>query len=144
MKLCSAEYLEEVKRRSNADAEYRRLAKSDTESYTMVLLPEPEKGVKEKIVAGYSLVNGEITETWLEERKTTFALVGPYGVWVDVLRGAISPEKALAMRKLKVTGNLLKLLKGADSTMRWVEVLRSIPTEFVGNYSRYNLPGKSL
>jgi len=136
--------MEEVKRRTNADEEYRRLAKSDTDSYSMVLTAEPEKGVKETVTAGYNLVNGEITETWLGERKTTFALSGPYGVWVDVLRGAISPNKALAMRKLKVSGNLLRLLKGADSTMRWVEVLRSIPTEFEGEYSRYNLPGKSL
>jgi len=141
VKLCSMEYMEEVKQRTNADAEYRRLAKTDTDSYTMILTAEPEKGVPETIVAGYDLVNGEITEVWLGQRKTSFTLAGPYGVWVDVLRGATSPDKALTMRKLKVSGNILRLLKGADSTIRWVEILRTIPTEFAGDYARYNMPG---
>lgn len=141
MKLCSQEYMDEVKKRTNADAEYRRLAKNDTESYTMTLSAEPDKGVKSSLVAGYSLLKGEITEAWLGDRKTTFTLSGPYGVWVDVLRGAISPNKALTMRKLRVSGPLLKLLAGADSTMRWVEILRSIPTEFEGDYAKFNMPG---
>jgi len=62
-------------------------------------------------------------------------------VWVEVRRGAISPNQALTMRKLKVSGNILRLLKGADSTIRWVEVLRTIPTEFAGDYAKYNMPG---
>ena len=141
MKFGTKEYMEEVKRRTNADEKYRRMAKNDTDSYTMVLTAEPAKGIKETLVAGYSLVNGEITETWQGERKTSFTLSGVYGVWVDVLRGALSPNKALTMRKLKVSGNILRLLKGADSTIRWVEILTTIPTEFDGDYAQYNLPG---
>jgi hypothetical protein len=48
--------------------------------------------------------------------------------------------KVFIMRKLKVRGNFLKLLRGADSTVRWVQILQTIPTEFEGEYAQYNLP----
>ena len=144
MKLGSPEYLEEVKRRSNADAAYCRMIKDDYESYTLVLLAEPKKGVNEPLTIGFQVDHGQIPEIWVGERPTDFGLVGPYGVWVDILRGALNPNKAFTMRKLKIKGNFLQLLRGADSTMRWVEILQSIPTEFEGQYATYNSQGKEL
>jgi len=144
MKLGSPEYLEEVKRRTNADEKYRELAKNEHDSYTLVLQAEPDKGVLQDTIVGFKVDGGQITEIWAGERKTDFVLSGPYGVWVDILRGKLSANKAFTMRKLKVRGNFLKLLKGADSTNRWVEILRTIPTEFEGEYARYNLSGGEL
>ena len=142
MKLGSPEYLEEIKKRSNADEEYRRLAANDTDSYTMVLEAEPAKGVSAAVTIGYGLQNGVIADIWSGERKTTYTLSGKYGVWVEILRGKLGPNKAFTMRKLKVRGNFLKLLAGSDSTLRWVEILKTIPTEFEGAYAQYNLPGQ--
>jgi hypothetical protein len=45
------------------------------------------------------------------------------------------------MRKLKVRGNLMKILKMSKATERWLEVLRTIPTEFHGEYAKYNIEG---
>ena len=50
MKLASMEYLEEIKKRSNADAEYLELAKGHNASYTLVLEPEPDEGVSEQFI----------------------------------------------------------------------------------------------
>jgi len=142
MKLGSPQYLEEVKRRSNADQKYCEMIKNDYESYTLVLQAEPKKGVNEAITIGFQVDHGQISEMWSGERPTDFALVGPYGVWVDILRGKLNPDKAFTMRKLKVKGNLLQLLRGSDSTMRWVQILQSIPTEFEGEYAQYNFTTK--
>ncbi len=141
MKLGSPEYLEEVQRRTNADEEYRRLAADERDSYTLVIQAEPDKGVHEDLVVGFRVDGGQITEIWQGERPTDFTLSGPYGVWVDILRGKLGPNRAFTMRKLKVRGNFLKLLRGADSTNRWVQILQTIPTEFEGEYVQYNLPG---
>ncbi len=143
MKLGSMEYLEEVKKRSNEDAEYRKLAKGENESYTMIMKAEPDKGVPEDVVAGEQLKDGEVVEVWQEVRDTDFTLTANYGVWVDILRGQLNAVKALSLRRLKVRGSFLKLLK-SKSTDRWVEVLMSIPTEFEGEYTQYNTPGKEL
>ncbi|MBU4175022.1 MAG: SCP2 sterol-binding domain-containing protein [Actinobacteria bacterium] len=141
MKLATEEYFAEVQKRTNEDAQYRKLAKGENESFTMVMKAEPGKGVPEDVSGGYQLKDGEMTEAWLGIRDTTFTLAAPYGIWVDILRGHLNATKALSLRKLKVKGSFLKLLKGSKSTDRWVQVLQSIPTEFEGEYSKYDTTG---
>jgi hypothetical protein len=141
MKFGSMEYLEEVRRRSNGDAEYQRLAKDECDSYLMVVHAEPDKAVPHTLRIGYAADHGTITDVWIGERKTDFVLSGPYGVWVRVLTGDLDPNKALMMRKLKVKGNLLRLLRTADATIRWLQVLQTIPTEFEGQYIAQSFAG---
>jgi hypothetical protein len=143
MKLASLEYLEEVKKRSNADEKYLDLAKGNNESYTLVLEPEPDKDVSEQIITGFDNVDGMMNEVWLGQRPTQFTLSAPYGVWVDILRGKMGPTKAIASRKLKTQGPFLQLLQGGNRIIRWVEILRTVPTEFEGTYAQYDLPGES-
>ena len=139
MKLGSLEYLQEVARRSNSDKQYRALAKGQYETYTLVLEPQPEKGVKEPIIVGFDCQDGEYVEVWEGSRPTLFTISAPYGIWVEVLRGKLGATKAITMRMLKVQGPFLQLLKGANRVLRWVEILQSIPTEFDGDYARYDI-----
>ena len=139
MKLGSEEYLREAMRRSNADEKYRRLAKGQYESYTLVLEAEPDKGVVEPVIVGFDIQDGEFVEVWQGQRETTFTLSASYGVWVDILRGKLGPTKAITMRHLKTQGPFLQLLKGTERVLRWVDILRTIPTEFEGEYAQYNL-----
>jgi putative sterol carrier protein len=141
MKFGSIEYLEEVRRRSNADEEYQRLAKDESDSYLMVIKAEPDKGVPETVTIGYAADHGIITEVWVGERETDFVLQAPYGVWVQILTGRLDPNKAMMMRKMKVRGNLLQLLKTADATIRWLQVLQTLPTEFEGDYADRSFSG---
>jgi len=142
MRLASLEYMEEVRKRSNTDPEYLELAKGNNESYTLVLEPDPAQGVAELIVVGWDNVDGLMNEAWAGQRPTLFTLSGPYGVWVDILRGKMGPTKAITMRRLKTQGPFLQLLQGGNRIIRWVEILRTIPTEFDGNYAQYNLAGE--
>lgn len=141
MRLASLEHLEEVKKRSNANQEYLELAKGNNESYTLVLEPEPSRGVTEQIVVGFNNADGKMDQVWVGQRATQFTLSAPYGAWVDILRGKMGPTKAIASRKLKTQGPLLQLLQGANRIIKWVEILRTIPTEFEGEYAQHNLPG---
>ncbi len=136
MLLGSAEYLQEVVSRTNSDPEYLQLAKGQHESYMLVLEPEPAHYITEPTVIGYRVEDGKIAEAWQGERPTTFTLSGPYGVWVDILRGDIAPIPAFLKQKLRVKGNLIKLVSGAGFINRWVEILRAIPTEFDGDYKQ--------
>jgi hypothetical protein len=141
MKLASLEYIEEAKNRSNADGPYLELAKGNNESYTLVLEPDPARGVAGQIVLGFDNLDGLMNQVWLGQRPTTFTLSAPYGVWVDIVRGKMGATKAITMRKLKTQGPFLQLLQGGARIIRWVEILRTIPTEFEGDYAQYNLPG---
>lgn len=135
-------YLDEVRRRSNADEEYQRLARDESDSYLMVILAEPDNGIAGTMTLGYAAEHGRITDVWLGERQTDFTLSGRYGVWVRILTGDLDPNKAMMMRKLKVRGNLLQLLKTADATLRWLAVLQTIPTEFEGIYADRSIAGE--
>jgi len=80
-------------------------------------------------------------DIWLGERKTEFTISGNYGVWVNILTGKSGVTKAFLMRKLRVRGSLMKILKLSAATERWLEILRTIPTEFHGEYAKYNIEG---
>jgi putative sterol carrier protein len=134
MLLGSPEYLAEVARRTNSDLEYLQLAKGQNETYTLALEAEPTHQINARIVIGYRIEDGRITETWQGERPTSFTLSGPYSVWVSILRGDLDPIPAFMKQKLHVKGNLIKLVSGANFINRWVAILRTIPTEFAGDY----------
>jgi putative sterol carrier protein len=142
MKLGSQEYLDEVRRRCNANEKYRKLAKGQFEAYTLVLEAEPAKGVKEPVIIGFDCRDGEFCEVWQGTRPTLFTLSAPYGTWVEILRGKLGATKAITMRRLKVQGPFLQLLKGGDRVLLWVDILRTIPTEFDGDYAQYSSTGK--
>ena len=58
----------------------------------------------------------------------------------DIAR-KLGASKAFVTRKLKVRGNFLRILQSSDSTMRWLEILRTIPTEFEGAYVSSSIKG---
>ena len=141
MEFGSKEYLKEVMKRSNADEKYLELTKGENASYTFVIQAEPQKGVEKDIILGYTVEAGVTTDIWLGERKTDFTISGKYGVWVNILTGKSGVTKAFLMRKLRVRGSLMKILKLSAATERWLEILRTIPTEFHGEYAKYNIEG---
>jgi len=118
MIFASKEYLEEVQRRSNADEKYLRLAKGQHASYTFIMQAELEKGVERDIVVGYQVEEGKITDIWVGERRTDFIISGKYGVWIEILAGKMGVTKAFLTRKLRVRGNMMKILKLVAATER--------------------------
>ncbi len=140
-RFASKEYLEEVQRRTNVDPKYLTLAKGETVSYTMVIDVDPAKGVTERNVVGYRTEDGKITEVWVGERPTEMTISAPYGIWVDVVLGRQSVTRAFLTRRLRLKGNLAQILKMSKSTDRWLEILRTVPTEFAGAFAASNIVG---
>lgn len=128
--------MEEAKKRVNEDATYEELAKSVDDSYTLVMQAEPAKGVSQSLVIGFKISQGKMTDIWLGDKKTDFILSAPYGVFVDILKGNLDVTRAFITRKLKIKGSLARLLKTAKATERFVDVLKTIPTEFEGKYQQ--------
>ncbi|MHA2602044.1 MAG: SCP2 sterol-binding domain-containing protein [Candidatus Thorarchaeota archaeon SMTZ1-83] len=136
VELGSDEYLESFKKSLNEDEDYAKLASSVVDSYTLVLQAEPDKGVDDTLVVGFEIKEGRMTDIWLGERETSYILSAPYRVWVDILLGNIGANRAFITRKLKIKGNMPRLLKTAKATDRLVEILREMPTRFHGEYEK--------
>ena len=141
MKLGSAEYMEEVLKRTNSDEKYLKLSKGENEIYTLVLEAEPAKGIAENLILCYRVEDGKIVEVFPTEREATFRIAAPYGTWIEILTGKLGANKAIMTRKLKVKGNFMKLMKYSEGVLRWVEILKTVPTEFEGQYSEFNIKG---
>jgi hypothetical protein len=127
--------------RVDGDEKYRALAKGQFETYTLVLEAEPGKGIPESVVVGFECRDGEFKDIWQGAKPTQFTLSAPYGTWVDILRGKLGATKAITMRMLKVQGPFLQLLKGGNWVLGWVDILRTIPSEFDSGYAQYNIRG---
>ncbi|MFW9800455.1 MAG: SCP2 sterol-binding domain-containing protein [Candidatus Thorarchaeota archaeon] len=138
IELGSDAYLTEFKKKLNDDDAYRTLAAKVADSYTLVLQAEPDKGVDNTLIVGFEIKEGEMTDIWLGEKETSYILSARYRVWVDILLGKIGANRAFITRKLKIKGNMPRLLKTAKATDRLVELLRELPTEFHGDYSAHS------
>ncbi|MFW9904419.1 MAG: SCP2 sterol-binding domain-containing protein [Candidatus Thorarchaeota archaeon] len=136
MLLGSKEHLLEIQKRVNENEEYLEMTKGEgRKSFTFILEPEPEKNVIDMIRIGYEENDGVIENIWEGEQETEFIITGKYGNWVRILRQELGATKALTMRKLKLKkGSLIKLLRSSDSTIKWIQILASIPVKFHGDY----------
>ncbi|MVT13399.1 MAG: hypothetical protein GPW16_03845 [Euryarchaeota archaeon] len=143
MRFGSNEYLQKVKEITNSDEKYEQMVKNEDATYTFIIEPEPEKGVKEGIVLGYSMKNGKMVDIWPGERETDFVISGSYGVWVDLVTGRMGVTSAFLQRKLRIRGEFSRILKLSKPTEYWIQLLRKIPTEFDGVYSKFNIGGES-
>ncbi len=139
MLIGSTEYLEKIKEVTNADQKYKDMMKNEIASYTFILLAEEANGVTADLKFGFRIENGVIADVWQGERETDFTVSGKYGTWVDLLLGKQSVTSAFITRKLNIRGDFSKILKMAGPTEHWITLLRKIPTEFHGSYSRFNI-----
>lgn len=126
----SLAYLEEARCRTNADRRYLALVRGETTSYTFILEPDPKWNVRKPSLVGFSVRRGRIVDVWEGERPTEFALCAPYGRWVALLGGKLDLQEAYFTRTIDVRGDLQRLVALIRPTLRWLSILRSIPTEF--------------
>lgn len=130
MKFCSPEYLKLLQKKTNENKEYLKLAKDENDSYTLVLEQDKKWNVKERIIVGFEIKKGKTTDIWSGTKKTTYVISAPYGIWVDILQGKTDLNSAFIDQKLKVRGDLQGLISHLSATLKWIDILRKIPTEF--------------
>jgi len=139
MRFGGEEYLKKVMEITNSDERYSEMVRNEDATYTFIIEPEPENGVKDGITLGYSMKGGKMVDIWLGERETDFVISGRYGIWVDLVTGRTGVTSAFLQRKLKIRGEFSRILRLSKPTEYWIQLLRRIPTEFDGIYSRYNI-----
>jgi hypothetical protein len=150
----SEAYMQELMKRVNSDPVFLDLRKTGRNAtYTLRLEREPENGVRADLTFGFEVVDGKIKEVWTGGNRTTqftdLVFSGKYGVWVDLLRDRLKITDALLARKLTLRGETDEIygptvwmspgplfgMSLTAATERIVEIARTIPTEFHGNYA---------
>lgn len=98
MEFFSLSYMEELMQRLNSDQLFSGLRKSGRNAtYSLHAEPEPESAVEKALIAGFSVVDGNVNQVWVGRNETTqftdLVISGKYGVWVDLIHNRMILSK---------------------------------------------------
>lgn len=130
----SKEWLERVADKLKHDEVYQQKAKGFDSSFQFVIKADPARGVPAEHNVGLTLPDCD--EVWEGLRADAdYVMTGSYKVLHGIVTGKQGAVMAITTRKVKVKGNLAKLLKFTGATNRFVELLGEIDCEFEGDFA---------
>jgi putative sterol carrier protein len=112
------------------DAQYKEDAKDWEGSVVLVTLANPEEGIEEDIYLLMDLWHGECRSVRFVPKevgeKGDFIISSDDRRWRQVREGELDATKALMQGKMKLRGDLPKVVRSAKATMRLTELSSSI------------------
>jgi putative sterol carrier protein len=95
----------------------------------------PSDKLKEKMAIYIDLYHGKCRDAHAlnpgEDKKTEFVIEAPYGVWVKVLKKELDPIQGLMTGKLKLKGDMAKVMKYTKAAQEMVNTTTTIKSEFL-------------
>jgi len=132
IKLISDEWIKEVSRQLNESKDYERAAKDWEGDFLFVL--EPDESYKDPTYFFLSLLHGKSPDAAMvaseNERKADFKIRAPYGTWRRVIEGKLDPIQGLMTGKLKLQGNLMKVMRYPKAAKEIIACCSKVPTDF--------------
>ncbi|RME81032.1 MAG: hypothetical protein D6775_14660 [Caldilineae bacterium] len=128
----SAEWVKAFQEALNASEAYRvSAAKWEGDFYFIV---SAGHGLKEPVKFYLDLWHGQCREAYLvegdDDKTPEFIIEGPLPVYQDIFSGKLDPIRALVSRKLKLKGNLGKIMRSVKATLDLVQAAASVDTTF--------------
>jgi len=115
------------------DEVYQQKAKDFDSSFQFVVKANPARGVQNDLACGVNLP--QCDKIWAGiQPNTDYVMSGPYETFHKILKGKMGAVMAITTRKVKVQGNLAKLLKFTGAINRFVELLGQVDSEFEGDF----------
>jgi putative sterol carrier protein len=133
-KFPSDEWIKELSRRLNASASYERSAKDWEGDFVFVV--EPDAAYSGTAYLFLGLYHGKSPEATAlandNERTAEFVIRAPFSVWRQVIEGKLDPIQGMMTRKLKLTGNMMKVMRYPKAAKEIVDCCALVPTDFGG------------
>ena len=128
----SAEWVVAFKDAINASEAYKvSAAKWEGDFYFVVSAGE---GLQEPATFYLDLWHGECREAYVvegdDDKKPEFVIEGKISTYKQVFGGKLDPIRALVSRKLKLKGNLGKVMRSVKATLDLVNAAASIDTVY--------------
>jgi putative sterol carrier protein len=132
IKLISDEWIKEVSHQLNESKDYERAAKDWEGDFIFVL--EPDESYQDPTYFFLSLLHGKSPDAAMvaseNERKADFKIRAPYGTWRKVIEGKLDPIQGLMTGKLKLQGNLMKVMRYPKAAKEIIACCSKVPTDF--------------
>ncbi len=128
----SPEWVDEFKDALNASEAYKvSAAKWEGDFYFIISAGE---GLPEPVKFYLDLWHGECREAYIvegdDDKKPEFVIEGKLSTFKQVFGGKLDPIRALVSRKLKLKGNLGKMMRSVKATLDLVNAAASVDTVY--------------
>ena len=128
----SPEWVEAFKEALNASEAYKKsAAKWEGDFYFIV---SPGKGLTEPVKFYLDLWHGQCREAYIvegdDDKNPEFVIEGTLDVYRQIFEHKLDPIRALVSRKLKLKGNLGKIMRSVKATLDLVNAAASVPTTY--------------
>ncbi len=128
----SDEWIKELSRQLNESPSYEAAAKDWEGDFIFVV--EPDEVYPDTVYLYLALHHGKSPDGALlageTEREAPFTLRAPFSTWRKVIEGKLDPIQAIMSRRLKLTGNLLKVVRYPKAAQEIINCCTRIETEF--------------
>mgnify|MGYP005850983275 CR=1 FL=1 len=132
IKFASDEWIKELGDQLNQNEAYERSAKDWEGDFIFVI--EPDESSAETMYVYLGLYHGKCTAAARvsseDEREAEFVIRAPFSVWRQVVEGKLDPIQGLMTRKLKLQGNLMKIIRYPKAAQEIINSCSRVPTEF--------------
>jgi putative sterol carrier protein len=132
MKFPSDEWGKAFAEQLNASDDYERSAKDWEGDFIFII--EPDKSYPEEAYMFVGLYHGKCTDTAMlaneNEREAQFIIRAPYGNWRKVIDGKLDPIQGMMTRKLKLKGNMMKIMRYPKAAKEMVNCVSRVPTDW--------------
>ena len=128
----SDEWIKELSRLLNESEDYERSAKDWEGDFVFVV--EPDDAFPKTAYLFLSLLHGKSPDAAMlenqDDRKAEFVIRAPFGTWRKVIEGKLEPIQGMMTRKLKLTGNLMKIMRYPKAAKEIVACCALVPTDW--------------
>jgi putative sterol carrier protein len=132
IKFPSDEWIKELSNKLNESESYEKSAK-DWEG-DLVFVVEPDDAYDGTAYLFLGLYHGKSTDAAMigseDEREAEFVIRAPFSNWRKVIEGKLDPIQGMMTRKLKVKGNMVKIMRYPRAALEIVACCALVETEF--------------
>ena len=131
-KFQSDEWIKELSGKLNESEAYERSAK-DWEG-DFIFIVEPDDAYDGTAYLFLGLHHGKSPDAALVEsedaREVEFVISAPFSNWRKVIEGELEPIQGMMTRKLKLAGNMMKIMRYPKAAKEIVTCCALVPTDF--------------
>ncbi len=132
LKFPSDAWIKELSRQLNESEAYGKSAKDWEGDFVFVV--EPDQAYDNTAYLFLGLYHGKSPDAAMvtseDEREAEFALRAPFGVWRRVIEGELDPIQGMMTKKMKVQGNMMKIMRYPKAAKEIVSCCALVPTDF--------------
>jgi putative sterol carrier protein len=116
----------------NKSEAYRSAAKTWEGDFYFIV--EPEGSLTERSILYVDLWHGDCRDAFVAEseaiRNPEFVINAPVSAWKQVVTKQLDPIQALMTRRLKLRGNMMKIMRAVKAAQELVNCCTMVPTQF--------------